>query len=119
MTEQNSYSDIYSQLMAISHMALENGHYETAYHALTSAMHYVTDLRDEERLKEVETVAKSQQEWIDTHAPEHRMSTKSAVKRQGKSLYDMLARQAATQELIEKHKQHQENTKSKPWLGDV
>lgn len=82
-------------------------------------MHYATDIRDEERLKEVETVAMSQQEWIDTHAPAHRMSTKSAVKRQGKSLYNMLARQAATQELIEKHKQNQEHLKQKSWVGEA
>ncbi len=41
MTENNADSDIYLRLMALSQESLEGGHYETAYHALVAAMHYV------------------------------------------------------------------------------
>lgn len=119
MNEHNSDSDIYLQLMAISQEALEGGHYETAYHSLVAAMHHAQALSNEERLLRVETVARTQQDWIDSHAPNHRLSTQSAVKRQGKSLYNMLARQAATQELIVKHEDRLKNTERKPWAGDA
>jgi cytosine/adenosine deaminase-related metal-dependent hydrolase len=119
MTENNEHSDIYSRLMALSQESLEGGHYETAYHALVAAMHYAQALSDEKRLTKVKTVAKAQQDWINTHAPEHRMSVQSAVKRQGQSLYDVLARQAAMQQLIAQHEHRQKHTQRLSWLGDA
>jgi len=119
MTENNEYSDIYLRLMALSQESLEGGHYETAYHALVAAMHYAQALSDEERLTKVKTVAKAQQDWIDTHAPEHRMSTRSGVKRQGQSLYDVLARQAAMQQLIAQHEHRQKLTQRLSWPSDT
>jgi len=118
MTEHNEHSDLYSQLMALSQEALESGHYETAYHALAAAMHYAQALSDDKRLTRVETAAKAQQDWIDTHAPEHRMSRQSSVKRSGQSLYDVLARQVAVQKLIVKHEHRQEQVQHLPWTDD-
>lgn len=46
--------------MAISQEALVSAHYETAYHALTAALHYAENIGDEQRLAKVEQVAKAQ-----------------------------------------------------------
>lgn len=113
--EQN---DLYSQLMKISEEALASAYYETAYHALTAALHYAQACNDEQRLHLVEQAARAQQDWVDTRAPEHRMSTQSTHKRQGTSLYDMLARQAAAQALLAQQKQRRDSTKPLPWFGD-
>ncbi|MEH2253025.1 hypothetical protein [Nostoc sp.] len=98
--EVDQDEDTYSQLMAISQESIKSAHYETAYHALCAALHYAQDIRDEHRVKIVEEAAKAQRDWIDAHAPKHRLSTHSTLLRQGVSLYDTLARQAATLALL-------------------
>ncbi|MEJ6485558.1 hypothetical protein N0Y54_30375 [Nostoc punctiforme UO1] len=102
--EVNEDCDIYSQLMTISQKSIENAHYETAYHALCAALHYAQDIGDEHCLKAVSEAAKAQSDWIDAHAPEHRLSSQSTILRQGVSLYDTLCRQAATQALLVRSK---------------
>jgi hypothetical protein len=102
--EVNEDGDIYSQLMAISQKSIENAHYETAYHALCAALHYAQDIGDEHCLKAVSEAAKAQCDWIDAHAPKHRLSSQSTILRQGVSLYDTLRRQAATQALLVRSK---------------
>lgn len=116
--QRSETSKIYEQLMALSKQALTGAHYETAYHALTAAMHCASDLSDEEYLAKVEQEAKAQRDWIDSHAPEHRMSTKSAAKHQGKNLYDILMRQTTAQIGISKQKQRRSSAAPLPWLGD-
>lgn len=98
--EVDQDDDIFSQLMAISQESIKNTHYETAYHALCAALHYAQDIGDEHRVKVVEEAAKAQRHWIDAHAPKHRLSSQSTLLRQGVSLYDTLARQAATLALL-------------------
>lgn len=117
-TSQDEQNDMYSQLMMISEEALVSAYYETAYHALSAAMHYAQSCSDEQRLCLVEQTAKKQQDWVDTHAPEHRMSTQSTTKRHGVSLYDMLARQSSAQVLILHQKHRRDSAKSLPWPGD-
>ncbi len=109
-TMGNEQGDLYEQLMAISQEALINQHYETAYHALTAAQHYAQDLRDKQRLQAVVQAAKAQIEWIDASAPTHRMSRQAAIKRNGISMYDMLARQAGMQALMIRQKHRPEHT---------
>ncbi len=82
--------------MRLSQEALVSGHYETAYHTLAAAMHYAQDRGDEKCLMAVKQAAQAQKDWIDAHAPAHRMATQSAVQRQGHNLYDTLVLQAAT-----------------------
>lgn len=114
----SGYGDLYEQLMAISEEAIASAHYETAYHALTAALHYAHDIGDEQRLAQVEQTAKAQQDLIDTRAPEHRMSSLSTKKHHASNLYDMLARQASAQILLVQHKQRRANAKQLPWLDD-
>lgn len=117
-TSHNKHDDLYEQLMAISQQALISELYETAYHALTAALHYAQSLGEEQRLLAVEQAAKAQQEWIDTKTPRHRMATQEAVKRDRISLYHMLERQAATQALIIQRAHRKERTKGLAWPGD-
>jgi|SRR3712207_3246024 len=118
MASHSEGKDIYEQLMSISQEALQSGRYETAYHALCAAMHYVNDLGDEQRLYLVEQAATAQRDWIDTRDPQHRMSTQSANERHGTNMYEMLARQAATRALIVQQEHRREDTKPLPWPGE-
>ncbi|MEH2242160.1 hypothetical protein [Nostoc sp.] len=102
--EVDQDEDIYSQLMVISQESIKNEHYETAYHALCGALHYAQDIGDEHCVRGVEEAAKAQRNWIDAHAPKHRLSSQSTTLRQGVSLYDTLARQAFTQALLIRNK---------------
>ncbi|HYX15641.1 MAG TPA: hypothetical protein VE944_14985 [Nostoc sp.] len=45
---------------------------------------------DEHCLKAVSEAAFRQCDWIDAHAPKHRLSSQSTILRQGVSLYDTL-----------------------------
>lgn len=102
--------DFYKRLMALSEEALMRAHYETAYYTLTAAMHYARDIGDEHRLARVEQTAKSQQDWIDAHAPEHRMLSHSTTKHYNSNFYATLARQSAAQILIIKQKHRRGNS---------
>lgn len=118
-TSHSESCDIFEQLMAISQEAQAKAHYEAAYHVLTAASHYAYDLGDQQRLERVQQAAKAQRDWIDSHAPEHRMSTQSSSKNHTTNLYDMLIRQASAQILILQQKHRRESTKNLTWFGDA
>jgi hypothetical protein len=94
MSNSNDRRDLYTRLLAISHEALEAGHHEVAYHALSAALHYAQNTRDIERLNEVSRTATEQLAYINANAPGSVMSTTSAQKRSGVDMYDTLARMA-------------------------
>lgn len=104
-TYKSEHGDIYSRLMAVSQEALESGYYETAYHALCAAMHYAYSNREESRLQAVAEAAKSQLDWIDKHASTHRMSSQSAIKRNGVNLYNSLLTQVNADLLLIQQRQ--------------
>jgi hypothetical protein len=87
--------DSYSRLLVINRDAFAGAHYEVAYHALAAALHSACDQANQERVRNVQTLATQQRDWIDVHRPEHRMSTTSALTRGQKSQFWMLERQAA------------------------
>ena|SRR5437764_1447707 len=87
--------DSYPRLLVINREAFAEAHYEVAYHALAAALHSACDAADQERLRNVQTLATVQREWIDAHRPEHRMSSTSARTRGQNSQFWMLERQAA------------------------
>lgn len=111
--------DIFERLMAISEEAQAKAHYEAAYHVLTAASHYANDIGDEQRLERVQQAAKAQRDWVDSHAPGHRMSTQSSSKNHTTNLYDMLARQVSAQILILQQKHRRDSIKNLPWFGDA
>lgn len=115
--QSREIDDIYESLMVLSNQALTSNHYEAAYHMLTAAMHYASDLGNEQYLARVEQEAKLQRDWIDSHTPGHRMSTQSVNRHHGKNLYDMLARQSKAQIAIAKQRNRTNRNQRFPWLG--
>jgi hypothetical protein len=104
--------------MALNQKALEAQLYETAYHTLAAAFHWAEAMGDEQRLLAIGRAAQVQQQWIDTQAPGHRLSTQATTQRGGTSFYDSLVRQAAAQVLIAKEKRRREQARPLSWPGD-
>lgn len=111
-TFSSPHQDLYEQLMVLNQKALEAQLYETAYHTLAAAFHWAEAMADEQRLLAIGQAAQAQQQWIDTHALEHRLSAQSTTNRRGTSLYASLARQAAAQVLIAKQKHRRDQAES-------
>jgi hypothetical protein len=61
--------------------AREAGQYEIAYHALCALLHAGEAMDDEATCQLVESRAHECRDWIDLHAPEHKLSTQSAASR--------------------------------------
>ena len=108
-TAHSKHNQIYSHLMSISQEALLNGYYETAYHTLAAAMHLAYANSDEHRLQSVAQAALLQRDWIDTHDPNHRLSTQSSVNRNDLNLYKSLIQQAHANILIVQSLHRQEH----------
>jgi hypothetical protein len=100
----NDERNLYSQLLVINRQAFTHAHYEVAYHALAAALHSAYDTGDQERLRDVQFIATSQRDWIDTHQPDHRLSTSSARARGQNSMFTMLERQAAAAGTLQLHR---------------
>ncbi|MEC4818009.1 MAG: hypothetical protein SAK29_32780 [Scytonema sp. PMC 1069.18] len=111
--------DMYSRLMAISQEALEKTYYESAYHVLYAAMHLAHAQGDEHGLLAVAQAAEAQLKWIDSHAPENRMSSQAAVQRSGVNLYNALIKQTHADILILKQQYRRDKSPNLPWLGDA
>ena len=84
---------LYERLLVISREAHERGQHETAYHALTAAMHAADDAADIGALAIVRREAEAQIMAIDRDTPGHRLSTRSAARHQHPGVYAMLGRQ--------------------------
>src|SRR5215218_6072833 len=86
---------LFVRLLAESREAHACGQYEVAYHALTAAMHAADDAADIAALETAAHEAAAQLEHIDVHAPEHRLSTRSAARHAHPGVYTLLTRQSA------------------------
>ena len=84
----------YPALLGINRRAFARAEYEVAYHALAAALHVACDDANPARISDVRRIALRQGTWIDTHRPEHRLSSTSAQARGRKSMFSMLERQA-------------------------
>jgi hypothetical protein len=99
---------LHQRLLEISREAHERGQHETAYHALTAAMHAADDVADVHALAEIGREAEAQIAWIDRHAPASRLSTASARRHDHPGVYAMLARQVAAHEkMLETRRAHE------------
>jgi hypothetical protein len=87
-------ASVYSALITINREAFAGAQYEVAYHALAAAWHSACDDSDHARVRDIQGIALRQGAWIDTHRPEHRLSSASAKARGQPSLFSMLERQA-------------------------
>lgn len=82
--------DLFSRLMDIGREAFARGHYVTANHALSTALHCADEMGQHQRVPEVIHTAREQMEWIDTREPAHRISSASAAARGNESMYATL-----------------------------
>jgi plasmid replication initiation protein len=87
---------LYDRLIALSREAHGLGLHETAYHALCAALHAAQSASDRVSVAQVADEAREQINWIDTHMPDHRISTASASRHDHPGVYAMLERQAGT-----------------------
>ncbi len=68
--------------------------FEVAYHALAAAMHCAEALQDASLIADVQATAEKQGKWIDTNAPDHKLSSMHAKMRGNESIFVTLARHA-------------------------
>ncbi|HKU45339.1 MAG TPA: hypothetical protein VJQ58_00530 [Burkholderiales bacterium] len=71
--------------------AREASEYEVAYHALCAVLHAAERIEDAETCRLVEVRANECRDWVDTRAPEHRLSSQSAKARGHESIFRQLA----------------------------
>ena len=64
--------------------------YEVAYHALAAALHAAESLADPETCRVVEQYTDECRQWIDIHAPAHKLSSRSAQARGHESIFRQL-----------------------------
>ena len=96
-------SSHFDQLLQINRESFDEGHYNTAYHALASALYCAQDEHDLQKALLVGETAQTQAQWIDKHVREYEHSSYSAIKRgiHTGGIYTMLSRQAmAVAEII-------------------
>lgn len=87
--------------------AREGRHYEVAYHVLCALLHVAEEMDDEATCQLVGQRANECRDWIDVHAPEHRLSTRSAQSRGHESVFRQLVVTAESARLrIEFQKRH-------------
>jgi len=96
VASESETGDLYERLITASEMAFASAHYEVAYHALIAALHWANDHADLRRLQAIEQLANEQHHWLDTHLPQHRLSTQSSKLRGNQSVYETLKRQVAS-----------------------
>ena len=64
--------------------------YEIAYHALCALLHAAEAMEDDATCQLVGQRAKECRDWIDLHAPEHKLSTQSALSRNHEGIFRAL-----------------------------
>lgn len=67
--------------------AFAGRHFEIAYHAFAAAILFAGDIRDAGLLAEVQRLAEEQGQWIDTNAPEHKLSSRNAKTQGNESIF--------------------------------
>jgi hypothetical protein len=80
-------------------LAFAGREFEAAYHALAGAMHCADRLRDGDLLAEVQQLAEEQGQWIDTHAPDHRLASQSPTTAGHPSRFALAAKYAQSMRL--------------------
>ena len=85
---------LWDVLIDASREAHARGQHAVAYHALAAAMHAADDESNREQLSAIEREAKRQIDWIDEHADQDRLSTRSASTHNHPGVYTLLVRTA-------------------------
>jgi hypothetical protein len=94
--QEQALRDLYHQSLDLNTQAFAGRCFEVAYHSLAAAMHCAEEMRDAGLLVEVRRFAEDQARWIDTNAPQHKLSSRSAKRHNHESIFATLARLAHT-----------------------
>lgn len=89
--QEQELRDLYTRLMDQNLWAFTGQSFEIAYHLLAAAMHCAAEMHDAQRLGQVQRTAEEHGRWIDTHLPEHKLSSRSARTRNHDSVFVSLA----------------------------
>src|SRR5262249_58157374 len=83
--------NLYHEFRDLDALAFAGWEFEAAYHALAGAMHCADRLRDGDLLAEVQQLAQEQGQWIDTHAPDHRLALPNGTKVGHRNIFTVAA----------------------------
>jgi hypothetical protein len=108
---QPELRNLYHEFCHLNALAFAGWEFEAAYHALAAAMHCSDRLRDGDLLAEVQQLAQEQGQWIDTHAPDHRLASQNGTKVGHRNIFSVAARQAAAMLLTLEVQQQAETVK--------
>src|SRR5262249_28341074 len=96
--DKEATQTLFEEFTVLSQKAFDQGIYESAYHALQSALHCAHLLKTTQNYEIIRRMAVKQSRWIDKHAPESRMSSQSAQQRRnGVNFYRTLIDHADAQ----------------------
>lgn len=91
MADREQVRPLLDTLLEVHRAAFELGEHETSFHALSAAAHAAESLEDMDALKRIAELSRAELAWLDAHAPDHRLSTRSAEKRRHPSIFEQLA----------------------------
>jgi hypothetical protein len=92
--DKKTILELHDRLLAINREAFDGQLFEVAVHALNGAMHCGEAMQDKEAVARIAQRAHEQSSWIDTQAPDHRISSTSANQRGTVSVFRSAARTA-------------------------
>ncbi|HEX8694714.1 MAG TPA: hypothetical protein VF746_19975 [Longimicrobium sp.] len=78
-------------LLEVHRSAFELGEHEVSFHALSAAAHAAESLEDVDVLERIAGLSRGELAWLDAHAPDHRLSSRSAEQRRHQSIFEQLA----------------------------
>ena len=87
---EQSVSELRSAAFDLFNAARALEQYPVAYHALAAALHAAETLNDQQACRLIERYADECRQWIDLHAPAHRLSSLSAQARGHESIFRQL-----------------------------
>ena len=79
---------MFDQLLELNARAAADGNYETAYHLLMAALHYVEHEENEGLLPALAAIAKKQGDEIEALVPAHHLSRRQAQARGQTAVFD-------------------------------
>ena len=86
-----SVSELRSAALELFKAARAADQYKVAYHALAAALHAGEALNDQETCRVIERYADECRKWLDTHVPEHKLSSRSAQAHGHEGIFRQLA----------------------------
>jgi hypothetical protein len=91
MAAREQVRSLLDTLLEVHRAAFDVGEHEVSFHALSAAAHAAESLEDVDALERVAELSRAELAWLDAHAPDHRLSSRSAAERRHQSIFEQLA----------------------------